>query len=81
MEGDRVWLKISPNKGVMWFRKKGKLSPRYIATFDILEHMGEVAYRLAIPPNLSLVYHVFYVSMLQHYIPEDSHMLSLDSVD
>ena len=68
-------------KGVMRVGKKGKLSPRFIGTFEILSRVGEVAYKLALPPNLSAVHPVFHVSMLRKYIPDESHVLSLDSMD
>ena len=68
-------------KGVMRFGKKGKLSPRFIGPFEILSRVGEVAYKLALPPNLSAVHPVFHVSMLQKYIPNESHVISLDSME
>ena len=68
-------------KGVMRFGKKGKLSPRFIEPFEILSRVGEVAYKLALPPSLSAVHPVFHVSMLRKYIPDESHVLSLDSVE
>lgn len=80
MEGDRVLLKVSPMKGVMRFGKKGKLSPRFIGPYEILRRIGEVAYELALPPSLSAVHPVFHVSMLRKYIPDDSHVIQLDSV-
>nr|GFC54631.1 putative nucleotidyltransferase, ribonuclease H [Tanacetum cinerariifolium] len=51
--GDRVFLKVSPFRGVKRFGIKGKLSPRFIGPFKILERIGEVSYRLALPPQLS----------------------------
>ena len=57
----------SPMKGVMRFGKRGKLSPRYIAPFEVLKRVGEVAYELAFPPGLSGVHPVFHVSMLKRY--------------
>ncbi|WMV46931.1 hypothetical protein MTR67_040316 [Solanum verrucosum] len=65
--GEKVLLKVSPMKGVIRFGKKGKLSPRYIGPFEILDCVGPVAYRLALPPNLSGVHLVFHVSMLKRY--------------
>ena len=65
----------------MRFGKKGKLSLRFIGPFEILSRVGEVAYKLALPPSLSTVPPVFHVSMLRKYIPDESHVLSLDSVD
>ncbi|GJX31528.1 putative nucleotidyltransferase, ribonuclease H [Tanacetum coccineum] len=69
--GDRVFLKVSPFRGVKRFGIKGKLSPRFIGPFEILERIGEVSYRLALPPQLSHVHDVFHVSLLRgyHYYP------------
>ena len=61
--------------------KKVKLSPRFIGPFEILSRVGEVAYKLALPPSLSAVHSVFHVSMLRKYIPDESHVISLDSVE
>ena len=66
--GDNVFLKVTPMKGIMRFGKKGKLSPRYVGPFEILDKVGDVAYRLALPPSLSNIYNVFHVSMLRRYI-------------
>ncbi|KAL5569900.1 hypothetical protein UlMin_026475 [Ulmus minor] len=79
--GDSVFLKVAPMKGVMLFGKKGKLSPRYIGPFEILERIGKVAYRLALPPELSLVHNVFHVSMLQKYVPDPSHVLENEPIE
>ncbi|KAK4718242.1 hypothetical protein R3W88_016580 [Solanum pinnatisectum] len=68
-------------KGVMRFGKKGKLSPKFIGPFEILSRVGEVEYKLALSPSLSTVHHVFHVSMLQKFIPDESHVLSLDLVE
>src|SRR5688572_11581716 len=75
MGGDRVWLRVSPMKGVMRFRKKGKLSPRFTGPYEILERVGEVAYKLALPPSLSAVHPVYHVSMLREYVSDDSHVI------
>ncbi|XP_070002274.1 uncharacterized protein [Nicotiana sylvestris] len=80
MVGERVLLQVSPMKGVMMFEKKSKLSPRYIGYFEILERVGEVAYKLALPPSLSVVHPVFHVSMLRKYQGDLSHVLDFSSV-
>ncbi|WMV58582.1 hypothetical protein MTR67_051967 [Solanum verrucosum] len=64
---EKVLLMLSPMKGVMRFGKKGKLSPRYIGPFEILDGVGKVADRLILPPNLSRVHTLFHVSMLKIY--------------
>ncbi|WVZ97875.1 hypothetical protein U9M48_043383 [Paspalum notatum var. saurae] len=62
---DFVYLKVSPMRGVRRFNMKGKLAPRYIGPFKVLEKKGEVAYRLELPPSLSGVHDVFHVSQLK----------------
>ena len=57
------------------FGKRGKLSPRFIGPFEILERVGTVAYRLALPPSMSGVHEVFHVSMLQRYTPYPAHVV------
>ncbi|XP_073317257.1 uncharacterized protein [Primulina huaijiensis] len=79
--GDHVFLKIAPLKGVMRFVKKGKLSPRFIGPFEILDRVGDQAYRLALPPDLDRVHNVFHVSMLRKYIPNPSHVLRHEPLD
>ena len=73
--GDWVFLKVSPTWGVVRFGKRGKLSPRFIGPFEIVQWIGECAYRLALPPSLSGVHDVFHVSMLKKYIIDPSHVL------
>ena len=73
--GDRVFLKISPWKGVFRFGRRGKLSPRYIGPYEILSKVGPVAYKLKLPPELSRIHDTFHVSMLRKYIPDPSHVL------
>ncbi|XP_073152919.1 uncharacterized protein [Henckelia pumila] len=65
-------------KGVMRFEKKGKLAPRFIGPFKILDRVGALAYRVALPPNLDGVHNVFHVSMLRKYFSNLSHVLSLE---
>ncbi|CAN6704242.1 unnamed protein product [Malus baccata var. baccata] len=73
--GDWVFLKLSPWKGVVRFGKKGKLSPRYIGPYQIVERVGEVAYRLALPLELARVHNVFHVTMLRRYVFDPSHVI------
>ncbi|CAL9025414.1 unnamed protein product [Prunus brigantina] len=73
---DYVFLKVSPRRGVKIFGKTGKLAPRFIGPFEILERIGEVAYKLALPPQLSNIHNVFHVSMLPKYEPDPTHVLN-----
>ncbi|GJV84857.1 putative reverse transcriptase domain-containing protein [Tanacetum coccineum] len=63
--GDRVMLKVSPWKGVVRFGKRGKLNPRYVGPFKVLERVGSVAYKLEVPQELSRVHNTFHVSNLK----------------
>ena len=76
-----VFLRISPWKGVLRFGKRGKLSPRYIGPYRIVERIGEVAYRLELPSDLDRIHDVFHVSMLRKYIPDPSHVLTEQPVE
>ena len=62
--GDRVYLRVSPLR-VKRFGVKGKLAPRLVGPYKVLEHMGEVAYKLELPEGLSGVHDVFHVSQLK----------------
>ena len=64
-----------PKRGVVRFCKWGNLSPRYIEHFKVLERVGIVAYRLALPPSLSGIHAVFHVSMLRKYTPNSTHVV------
>ena len=66
--GNRLFLKVSPLRGVMQFGKKGKLSPRFTRPFEITQRVGKLAYRIALPPDLVRTHDVFHVSMLRKYI-------------
>nr|GFA78833.1 putative nucleotidyltransferase, ribonuclease H [Tanacetum cinerariifolium] len=74
--GDHVFLKVSPVRGVRRFGIKVKLSPRFIGPFEILDRVGEVSYRLALPPQLSHVHDVFHVSLLRGYKYHPLHVIS-----
>ncbi|KAL0540948.1 hypothetical protein IC582_020974 [Cucumis melo] len=79
--GDKVFLKVAPMRGVLRFERRGKLSPRFVGPFEILERIGPVAYRLALPPSLSTVHDVFYVSMLRKYVPDPSHVVDYEPLE
>ena len=79
--GEKVFLKISPWKGVVRFGKHGKLSPQYIGPYEIIEKIGPVAYRLALPPELSKIHDVFHVSMLRRYRSDPSHILQRQPIE
>ena len=66
---DNVFLKMSPKRGLMHFGYTGKLSPRFIGPFEILESVGAVTYRLSSPSKLANVHNVFHVLMLRKYEP------------
>ncbi|KAM6586669.1 hypothetical protein CsatA_009274 [Cannabis sativa] len=80
--GDHVFLRVTPRKGlsVKRFGKRGKLSPRYVGPFQILDRVGSVAYRIALPPSLSGVHNVFHVSQLRKYVSDPSHILSYETL-
>ena len=75
VNGDHVFLKISPTRGVIRFGNKGKLSPRYIGPFEVADRIGAVACKLALPPSLEGVHDVFHMSQLQKYVPDEKHIL------
>ena len=62
-EGDKVYLEISPMKGVVRFGNKGKLSPPYVGPYETLQRVFKVVYELKLPSALDLVHPVFHVSM------------------
>ena len=68
-------------RGVVRFGKRGKLSPRFIRPFKILEMVGTVAYWLALPPSMSSVYEVFHVSMLRRYTPDPAHVVDWGEIE
>ena len=79
--GDHVFLKMMPKRGVVRFGKRGKLSPRFIGPFEILEMISTIAYRLALPPNMLGVHKVFHFSMLRGYTPDPAHVVDWGEID
>ncbi|GJW01615.1 putative reverse transcriptase domain-containing protein [Tanacetum coccineum] len=78
--GDQVLLKVSPWKGVIRYRKKGKLAPRYVGPFKILERIGPVAYRLRLPEELCSVHDTFHVSNLKKCLADANLHVPLDEI-
>ncbi|GKC36936.1 putative reverse transcriptase domain-containing protein [Tanacetum coccineum] len=76
--GDRVMLKVSPWKGVVHFGKRGKLNPRYVGPFKVLEKVGSVAYKLELPQELSRVHNTFHVSNLKKCYFDEPLVVSLE---
>ena len=79
--GDHVSLKVIPKGGVVRFGKRGKLSPRFIGPFEILERIGTLVYQLVLPLSMSGVHEVFYVSMLQKYTPDLAHVVDWGQIE
>ncbi|GJT16084.1 hypothetical protein Tco_0874790 [Tanacetum coccineum] len=74
-------LGVSPWKGVVRFGKKGKLAPRYVGPFEIVECVGPVAYRLKLPQELSCVHDTFHVSNLKKCLAEPDVQVPLDEIE
>ncbi|GKF96151.1 hypothetical protein Tco_0288886, partial [Tanacetum coccineum] len=79
--GDKVMLRVSPWKGVVRFGKRGKLNPRYVGPFKVLENVGEVAYKLELPKELSRVHNMFHVSNLKKCHADEPLAVSLDGLN
>ncbi|XP_070004629.1 uncharacterized protein [Nicotiana sylvestris] len=78
---DWVVLKVSPMKGIMQFGKKGKLSPRYVGQYKIIQRIDQVAYKLELPPELSLVHPVFHVSILRRVVGDSSAIVPVETIE
>ena len=75
-----MFLKVSQWKKILCFGRKGKLSPRFIGPYEILERVGPVVYRLALPPKSAKLHDVFHVSMLRRYRSDPSHILPVQDI-
>ncbi|GJR12264.1 putative reverse transcriptase domain-containing protein [Tanacetum coccineum] len=78
--GDKVMLKVSPWKGVVHFGKRGKLNPRYVGSFKVIERVETVAYKLKLPQQLSRVHNTFHVSNLKKCMSDESLVIPLEEL-
>ena len=74
-------LKVSPWKGVVRFGRKGKLAPRFVGPFTIVERIGPVAYRLELPDELIKIHPVFHISNLKRVLAPDSVTIPLEDIE
>ena len=79
-EEDWVFVKVSPQRGIFRFGKKGKSAPRFVAPFQIDEKIGPMVYKFVLPQQLSHVNDVFHVSMLRKCTPYPTWMIDLQDV-
>nr|GFC72153.1 putative reverse transcriptase domain-containing protein [Tanacetum cinerariifolium] len=77
---DKVMLKISPWKGVVRFGKRGKLNPRYVGPYKVLERVGDVAYNLDLPEELSRVHNTFHISNMKKCHADEPLAVPLDGL-
>ncbi|KAK6147895.1 hypothetical protein DH2020_018807 [Rehmannia glutinosa] len=77
--GDEVFLRLFPRKGLINPRKGGKLSPRYIGPYKILQRIGKLAYKLELPAQYAGMHDVFHVSRLKKYQPDPEHIITRDA--
>jgi hypothetical protein len=79
--GDHVYLKVSPMKGVNRFGVQGKLAPRYIGPFPIIERCGSVAYHLKLPEQLAAIHNVFHISQLKKCLRVPEQAIAIEGVE
>ena len=71
---------MSPTKGVIRFCKKGKLSAKYVGSYEILQRVGKVAYKLALPMEFEKMHDVFHISQLKKYVPSETHVIQPEMI-
>jgi len=79
--GDHVFLRVNPVTGVGRALKCRKLTPRFVGPFEIVEKIGAVAHRIALPPSLTNFHDVFHVSQLRKYVYDESHVIQVDELE
>ena len=79
--GEKLFLEVSPWKKVMRFGKNGKLSPRFIGPYEVIEKVGPVEYILDLPQELEKIHNVFHVLMLRRYRSDLSNVVSLEAIE
>ena len=80
-KGDHVFLKVSSTTRIRRSIKQTKLNPRFVGPFEVLDKVGKLAYRIALPPHLSRLHDVFHVSQLKKYQPDPEHVLEYESLE
>jgi hypothetical protein len=79
--GDLVYLRVSPTRGIQRFGVKGKLAPRYIGPFEILEICGPVAYHLQLPPQLASIHDIFHISQLRKCVKIPTKIINPQAIE
>ncbi|KAA3487719.1 DNA/RNA polymerases superfamily protein [Gossypium australe] len=79
--GNKVFLKVSAWKRIIRFGQKGKLSPRFVGPYEVLERVGLVAYKLALPSELSMIHNVFHVSRSRTYKSNHDHVMQIEELE
>jgi hypothetical protein len=79
--GNFVYLRVSPTKGIQRFGVKGKLAPRYIRPFEIIEVCGPVAYRLQLPPQLAAIHDIFHISQLRKCVKVPTEIIDSQAIE
>lgn len=80
-ECDKVFIKVTPFKHVIRFERKGKLAPRFISPYEVIERISKEAYKLALPTSMDQIHNVFHISLLHKYIRDLSHVLKVKDIE